>query len=115
MTFFHRRINMEEYLILLCDQINHMITELFPAGNVIFQADNLTIQIAKFVTEVQEEHSSEVVHIILITQSTDLNIFQYLWYILVNNSTIITGRFDDIDENHIHFFWKQLKHFRGSN
>lgn len=47
----------------------------FPEGNAVFHKNKAAIHKTKFVTEREEEHSSEV------EQSRNLNMNEHLWYI----------------------------------
>ena len=58
-----------------------MVAERFPEGNAIFQDDNASIPTAKIASEWHEEHSSEVMHLIWLPLTPDVNIIVNLRYI----------------------------------
>ena len=78
----HGKINIQDYLEVLSNQVRPMVQEMFPKGNAIFQSDNAPIHTTRIVKECHEDHS-EVEQLVGPPQYPNFNIIEHLWSVLV--------------------------------
>ena len=81
MIFQHGRINSQDNLEVLSNQVHPMVQVTFPEGNTIFQGNNPSIHSSRTVKECHGEHS-DVEHQVLPPQYPNLNIIEFLWSVL---------------------------------
>ena len=81
MISLHGKINIQDFLEVLSNQVRPMVRETFLEGNVIFLGNSAPIHTTRIVKEFHEEHSN-VEHLVGPSQYPNLNIIENLWSVL---------------------------------
>ena len=56
------KVNVNHYFVVLNDHLHPMLQHFFPAGRSVFQDDNSPIHRARVVTQLFDEHDTDVIH-----------------------------------------------------